>query len=330
MICPGGGYGALATDHEGTQLARWFNRKGVNAAVLKYRLGARYQHPAPLQDVQRAIRYVRANAKQFKVDPQRVGVMGFSAGGHLASTAATQFEPGKADSDDAIERESSRPDFAILCYAVISMSEPFGHQGSKRNLLGGRANDPQWADKMSSEKQVTADTPPTFLFHTGEDKGVPAENALAFYAALRKAGVAAELHIYQYGPHGIGMAGGDPVVNSWLARLHGWMRTSGYLATTARAAVKGKVCLNGKPLRWGSISFLPEDKNEPVAWSMISRGNYRVPAHRGAVVGKLRVVIRNLGAVEPNPTIDDTQELNAPSVQVKEGENLFDIDLSYN
>ena len=256
--------------------------------------------------------------------------MGFSAGGHLASTAATQFQAGDPDSDDAIERESSRPDFAILCYAVVSMSEPFGHKGSRRNLLGDRADDPKWADKMSSEKQVTAATPPTFLFHTGEDRGVPAENSLAFYAALRKAGVPAELHIYQNGPHGVGMAGGDPVVHSWLARLHGWMKTSGFLTTAKRAAVKGTVRLNGNPLRWGSISFQPEDKNEPVAWSMISRGSYRVPASRGAVVGKARIVIRNLGSVEPNPTIEDSQKLAAPAVQIDEGENTFDFDLSDN
>ncbi len=205
VICPGGGYGALAMDHEGHQVAKWLNTIGVAGFVLKYRLGRRYQHPAPLQDAQRAMRYVRAHAKEWKIDPHRLGIMGFSAGGHLASTVATHFDAGDPKSDDPIERESCRPDFAILCYPVISMTEPFGHSGSKRNLLGPNP-DPKLAENLSNEKQVTADTPPTFIFHTGADTGVPVENSLAFYQALRKAKVPAEMHIYQEGPHGVGLA----------------------------------------------------------------------------------------------------------------------------
>lgn len=328
MICPGGGYGVLATDHEGVQLARWFNRHGINAAVLKYRLGSRYQHPAPLQDAQRAIRYLRANAKRLKVDPQRVGVMGFSAGGHLASTAATQFEAGDPQADDPIEQVSSRPDFAILCYPVISMTKPFGHRGSRRNLLGDRADDEELAKQMSSELRVTEDTPPTFLFHTGEDAGVPVENSLAFYAALRKKNVPAELHVYQFGPHGVGMADGDPVVRRWLQQLHGWMQTSGWLADVERAEVRGSITLDGKPLRWGSITFIPEDKNAPVAWSMVSRGKYRVPAHRGAVVGRVRIEVRNLGSVEPNPTIEDLERIDGPSATVRVDGNELNLELT--
>lgn len=208
VICPGGGYGMLAP-HEGNDYALWLNQHGVTAFVLKYRLGSNgYRHPAMLNDAARAIRLVRARAKDWRIDPHRVGLMGSSAGGHLASTLLTHFDAGKADSTDPIERESSRPDIGILCYPVITMGE-FTHQGSKNNLLG-KGPSPELVKLLSNELQVTKETPPCFLFHTYEDTAVPVENTLMFAAALRKAGVPFDLHIYEKGRHGIGLADKPP------------------------------------------------------------------------------------------------------------------------
>lgn len=335
VICPGGGYGALAMDHEGHQVARWFNSIGVAGFVLKYRLAPRYRHPAPLQDVQRAMRYVRANAYSLGVVPHRIGVMGFSAGGHLASTAATRFDDGAPADSDAIERVSCRPNFAILCYPVISMTEPFGHTGSRRNLLGPNP-DPELAASLSSERQVTAATPPTFLFHTAEDAGVPVENSLAFYQALRRAKVPAELHVYQDGPHGVGLAPGDPALFGWKDRLADWMKASGFLADVERAAVAGTVTVDGEPISWGTITFVPtESSHQPIAWSIIRRGRYSIPAVRGAVVGDCRVEIRSLGSVEPQPTIEDIRlytrshpDATAPlGAHIHAGQNEFSFEV---
>ncbi len=226
VVCPGGGYGALAADHEGRQVAQWLNSLGVTAFVLKYRLGPRYRHPAPLQDAQRALRIVRARAKEWKVDPQRVGIWGFSAGGHLASTAGTHFDAGKADAGDVIERASCRPDFLILSYPVITLEPPYAHMGSRKNLLGADA-DPKLVESLCNDRQVTAETPPTFLMHTNADKGVAPENSILFYMALRKAKVPAELHIYEKGPHGVGLAPKDEVLSTWKDRLAAWMKGRG-------------------------------------------------------------------------------------------------------
>lgn len=213
IVCPGGGYGGLAMDHEGRQIAAWLNSQGIAAFVLKYRLGPRYRHPAPLQDLQQAIRMVRRRAKEWNVDPARLGVWGFSAGGHLASTAATHFEaPG------------TRPDFAILAYPVITFTnEEFVHKGSRKNLLGDSPGSDLKED-LSTELRVTRETPPVFLFHTSEDKGVPPENSILFYMACRKAGVPVEMHIYEKGPHGVGLGSTDLALSSWPARLADWLR----------------------------------------------------------------------------------------------------------
>ncbi len=228
VVCPGGGYARLAMDHEGRQVAEWLKALGVAAFVLKYRHGPRYRHPAPLQDAQRALRLVRSRASTFGVTPDRIGIWGFSAGGHLASTATTHFDEGDPGAADPVERVSSRPDFLILAYPVISLTTEYVHQGSRRNLLG-EAPDPALLESLSNEKQVTARTPPTFLFHTTEDKGVPPENSVLFYLALRKAGVPAEMHIYERGRHGVGLAPGDPVLCSWPGRLADWLRSRGLL-----------------------------------------------------------------------------------------------------
>src|SRR5712692_1268713 len=228
VVCPGGGYGFLAMDHEGKQIAEWLNSLGVAAFVLKYRIAPRYHHPAPLQDAQRALRTVRSRAKEWNLDPKKIGIWGFSAGGHLASTAATHFDDGKADADDPVEKVSCRPDFAILCYPVITFEDPYCHKGSRVNLIGNNP-DPKLLESLCNEKQVTEKTPPTFLFHTGTDTGVPPENSVLFYMALRKAKVPAEMHIYEKGPHGVGLAQKDPILSKWPEQLAGWMKQRGLL-----------------------------------------------------------------------------------------------------
>ena len=229
VVCPGGGYGGLAISYEGFDVARWLNEHGIAAFVLKYRhRGTGYGHPAPLDDAQRAIRTVRVRAAEFNVDPARIGILGFSAGGHLASSAGTHFDAGQREASDPIERASSRPDFLILCYPVISFTSPSTHQGSKKNLLGENP-DPTLVEKFSNELQVTPQTPPTFLWHTNADTGVPPENSVLFYLALRKAKVPAELHIFEKGRHGLGLAQEVPAVNSWPDRCIDWMRVRGLL-----------------------------------------------------------------------------------------------------
>jgi acetyl esterase/lipase len=228
VICPGGGYGHLAMDHEGVQVARWLNSIGVAAFVLQYRLGPRYRHPAPLQDAWRALRHVRQHAAEYSVRPTRIGIWGFSAGGHLAATAATHFDRGRAEAADPVDRVSSRPDFLILGYPVISFTSEHTHRGSLRNLLG-EDPEPGLVESLSNEKRVTADTPPTFLFHTNADTGVPAENSVLFYLALRQAGVQAELHIYERGRHGVGLAPTDRILSSWTDRLADWLYIRGVL-----------------------------------------------------------------------------------------------------
>jgi acetyl esterase/lipase len=327
IVCPGGGYGVLATDHEGHQVAKWLNTIGVAAFVLKYRLGQRYKHPAPLQDAQRAMRYVRGNshAQEWKVDPDRLGIMGFSAGGHLASTLATHFDAGSPDSDDPIERNSCRPNFAVLCYPVISMTESFGHKGSAKNLLGDNP-DPKLLENLSNEKQVTSDTPPTFLFHTGEDTGVPVENSLAFYAALRKAKVPAELHVYQDGPHGVGLAPGRPSLSTWKDRLADWLKNSGFLSPPVkRAAVEGSATVNGQPIGFGCITFLSDDApNSPPISARINRGKYALPQAQGPVLGSNQVHVFNMGSVEPRPTIEDVGQHEARA-EIRTGKNTLDF-----
>ena len=230
IVAPGGGYGALAMDHEGRQVAALFNAMGVSAFVLRYRLGPRYRHPIQLGDAQRAIRLVRARAQEFEVQPDRIGMMGFSAGGHLTSTAGTHFDIGRPDASDPMDRASSRPDFLILGYPVISFDPAITHGGSLRNLLGDTP-DPTLVELLSSDRQVTAQTPPTFLFHTTADTGVVPENSVRFYMALVKAGVPAEMHIFEKGPHGVGLALGDPALSAWPTLLTNWLRGRGLLTT---------------------------------------------------------------------------------------------------
>jgi acetyl esterase/lipase len=228
IVAPGGGYRGLAMDYEGRQIASWFNAAGITAFVLKYRLGPRYHHPIELGDAQRAIRLVRTRAADYGVKPDRIGMIGFSAGGHLTSTAETHFDGGDPSAPDPIDRASSRPDFAILCYAVVSFTAPYTHHGSALALLGD-SPDPKLLEDLSNESRVTPQTPPTFIFSTSADTTVPSENSVAFYLALHKAHVPAELHIFQKGPHGVGLALGDPALGEWPKLLINWLRGLGLL-----------------------------------------------------------------------------------------------------
>ena len=233
VICPGGGYSGRAIGHEGKDIVAWLNERGVHAFVLKYRTVEESKisaplAPGPMLDAQRAIRTVRAKAKEYGVDPNRIGVWGFSAGGHLASTAATHFDDGNVDAENPIDKVSCRPDFAILAYPVITMG-PKTHGGSRHNLLG-KQPDPKLVEFYSSEKQVTSKTPPTFLFHTVEDNAVPIENSRMFKAACEKAGVPVELVEYQKGQHGVGLGLNTELpLAGWSVKLDEWMTKRGLL-----------------------------------------------------------------------------------------------------
>jgi acetyl esterase/lipase len=227
IVAPGGSYARLSMNNEGRAPANYLNTLGLAAFVLRYRLGPRYHHPIELGDAQRAIRTVRARAAEWHIASDRIGIMGFSAGGHLASSASTHFDAGKADAADPIDRVSSRPDFAVLGYPVISFVEAWTHQGSKTNLLGD-SPDSALARSLSSETQVTASTPPTFIYHTNADTVVPVENAVAYFLALRKAGVTAEMHVFRNGAHGSGLAQQDAALAEWPRLLANWLRVSGF------------------------------------------------------------------------------------------------------
>jgi acetyl esterase/lipase len=228
IIAPGGSYTGLSMNHEGRFVAGLFAASGVTAFVLKYRLGPRYHHPIELGDAQRAIRLVRTRAADFGIAPDRIGMMGFSAGGHLTATAGTHFDAGTPGAADPIDRASSRPDFLILAYPVISFDPAIAHAASLRNLLGERP-DAALVEDLSNDRRVTPQTPPTFLFHTDADSGVVPEHSVRFYLALRRNHVPAELHIFEKGPHGVGLALNDPALSAWSTLLRAWMNGRGLL-----------------------------------------------------------------------------------------------------
>jgi acetyl esterase/lipase len=232
IICPGGGYVRLSTEREGVQYANWLSTLGVTSFVLKYRL-AEFGHPAPLQDVLRAVRLVRSRAAEFKINPDRIGVMGSSAGGHLAASAGTLFEHPAGKTGAALDAVSARPDFLILMYPVITMEDYAVHVGSRRALLGAQST-PELLRLMAVEKQVTAATPPTFLIHTQEDQSVPVENSILFFQALTKAHVPAEMYLFEHGGHGMGMRAGLGTASDWPRRAEEWLRARGLLTAPAR------------------------------------------------------------------------------------------------
>lgn len=228
LIFPGGGYGILAYDWEGTDFAKFLNSKGIAGIVVKYRLpSAKSQtdmHNVPLQDAQRAMRTVRSMATEWNIDPRNIGIIGFSAGGHLASTLGTHYKEVVYPKKDAIDEQSARPDFMTLAYPVITLGEPNTHGGSRKNLLGENPSQ-KMLDHFSNELQVTADTPPTFLVHATDDTAVPVENSLLFYTALVQHQVPAEMHIYPTGGHGFALGLNDPHLSTWTDQWAGWLKT---------------------------------------------------------------------------------------------------------
>ncbi len=232
IVCPGGAYQFLSNDREGVQYARWLGTLGVTAFVLKSRL-QEFGHPAPLQDVLRAVRLVRSRAAEFGVDPARLGVMGSSAGGHLAASSGTLFDHAASRTGAPIDTVSARPDFLILMYPVITMEDPYAHAGSRTALLGAKPA-PGLLDLMCLEKQVTAATPPTLLIHTQEDKSVPIENSLRFFQALTRAGVPAEFYAFEHGSHGMGMKPEFGTASNWPKRAEEWLRDRGLLEVKSK------------------------------------------------------------------------------------------------
>ncbi len=281
IVCPGGGYGIRGMDSEGVQVARWLNSNGVTAFILAYRVkGAGYNPDDSFTDASRAVRYLRHHAADYGVDPKRIGMLGFSAGGHLASRVALHSTPGDANSADAIEQESSRPDFLILCYTP--------------------AADTDWPkDGSKPVCPVTADTPPTFIFNTTSDESVSPDDMLLWYKGLRDAGVEVELHIFGgNGPHGMGLASGDPVTGRWPELAAAWMRRNNLLSGKERCAVQGMITIDGAPMYVGSITFLPiESQTDPIAsgtvQGWVEMGRYRIPTKFGPVPGIYRVEVRH-------------------------------------
>lgn len=223
IVCPGGGYRNLAA-HEERPIAEWLNTLGITACVLQYRLGPRYHHPAPLHDASRAVRTVRARAEEWKIDQQRVGMIGFSAGGHLAATLGTRFDEGNPKAEDPIERMSSRPDLMVFIYPGISLTADFVPQPAGKVLLGDNPK-PELLEWLSNEKHVIARTPPAFLVHTSEDR---CEHSLVFALAMRKAKVPVELHLYERGKHGYGLASKDPILKTWTEHSAAWLDGHGF------------------------------------------------------------------------------------------------------
>jgi acetyl esterase/lipase len=322
IVCPGGGYGGRAMEHEGVQVARWLNSLGVTAFLLAYRVGgAGYTPDDAFTDAQRAVRLLRRRATEFGVDPRRIGMIGFSAGGHLISRLGLYHDAGAAQASDPIERESSRPDFLLLCYTPT-------------------ATGPWPEDSTLPPAKVNATTPPTFIFHTTEDIVEP-DGVIEWYRALRAAGVETELHMFGgYGPHGSGLSTGDPATGRWPELAAAWMRRNGFLTGKARASVEGMITIGGKPMYIGYVTLVPVDSaNDPVACGMVSgwveMGKYQVPAKHGPASGKYRVEVRHTAlAPSTEPVLMEevrytklTPNGEAMAVEIKPGGNVIDLDI---
>ncbi|MEZ4908046.1 MAG: alpha/beta hydrolase [Saprospiraceae bacterium] len=231
VIFPGGGYRVLSMDYEGHKIAKWFNDRGINAIVVKYRLGildgSGNLQPAMLNDAIRAMQMVRKNAKEWNIDPDKIGVIGFSAGGHMASSISVHFEDDFDGREDFDPNISAQPNFSILAYPVITMNDEYSHWGSRRHSLGTNPTKEEM-DFYSSNLQVKPNTPPTFIFHTSDDKSVPVQNSILYYLAVKKMGIPVEMHIMEHGPHGVGLAESDPTLNNWNVLLERWLINWGF------------------------------------------------------------------------------------------------------
>jgi acetyl esterase/lipase len=235
VVCPGGGYTHLAYEKEGTRIAEWLNLRGITAFVLTYRLSPRYRYPAPILDGYRSVRWVRSHAQQYKIDPNRIGMWGFSAGGHLVGMVGTHFDDGNPQASDPIDRVSDRPDFVVSSYGALTLQPGVARPGALTSLTAGPIA-PEVGDDLSPDKHVTAKTPPYFLYATTTDQSVPVLNSVVFYTALVRAGVPAELHIFQDGPHGTGLAQGYAALSAWPELLENWLRVNGWIPARAAGA----------------------------------------------------------------------------------------------
>ena len=281
VVAPGGGYRILASDHEGLQVARWLNRQGIAAFVLRYRLGPRYHSDISLRDGLRAVRLARSRAGALGVAADRLGMLGFSAGGHLTVAVGTRWDEGDPASDDPVERVSSRPDFLVPVYAVTN------------GVLRGRKAD----EYTPADVRVDHRTPPAFLVHSHEDGIVPASQSTLFYDALLRAGVPAELHVFGHGGHGMGLGVGDPDFGGWPKLLLNWLRRRGLLTAKARVPVRGRATLRGQPMGMTWVTLLPVDDNTPPAGAHISKGEdgcFAIAAADGVVPGPHRVLLTHL------------------------------------
>jgi len=309
IIAPGGGYHVHAIDHEGAQVAKVLNKQGITAFVLKYRLKPQYQPDVALLDAKRAVRWVRLNAKDYNLSINRIGMLGFSAGGHLASAVGTDFDDGDEKAGDAIEKQSSRPDFLCLCYPVTS-----------GDLLKGYA---------TTHDKVTEKTPPTFIWFTSEDNLNP-EHGIRFYQALRKAKVEAEIHIYSRGQHGLGLAPGDPAASQWPAQFDTFLRNTGNLTDAKRVAVSGRVTVDGKGLHRGWVTLIPQDENLPISNAYITEkadGKFTIPATHGPCPGQYRVVVNEVAQQFLTvPSMEDARTFNAEgTVEVTDGRQAIEV-----
>lgn len=317
IVNPGGGYRILASDHEGLQVARWLNRCGIAAFVLRYRVGERYHSDVSLLDGLRAVRLVRHHATRFGIAENRIGMLGFSAGGHLAVAVGTRWDDGDPLAADPVQRESSRPDFLVPVYAVTN--------GIER----GRKAD----EYTPADVRVDASTPPAFLVHSHEDAIVPASQSTLFYEALRRAGVAAELHIYGFGEHGMGLAPGDPDFCAWPALLVNWLRRSGLLTTRPRCGVCGRVTLSGRAAGMAWVTFVPLDDNAPPARARASRGEdgkFAIPASHGIVPGPHRVTVWHVSDQFPHTntgvyTLADAERFEVGVIEVGAEPVVIDV-----
>ncbi len=322
IVCPGGGYGGRAMEHEGTEVCRWLNSVGITAFLLAYRVrGAGYDPNDSFADAARAVRFVRSHAADYGVAPHRIGMIGFSAGGHLISRVGLRHDAGNAEAKDPVEQQSSRPDFLILCYTPTA--------------AGG------WPELELEPAKVTAETPPTFIFHTTGDMIDP-RSVIEWYQGLREAGVETELHIFGgYGPHAYSFNESDPGSGRWPELAAAWMCKSGFLTSKERSSVEGMIKIDGKPMYIGYITFSPlESQADPVACGMVSGwvelGKYSIPAKQGPVPGTYRVEVRHR-QMDPGPEpvmLDEavytrrSPAESAMTVEIKPGSNALDFDIT--
>ena len=320
VVFPGGGYRGLAADHEGLQVARFLNDNGITAFVLRYRLMPEYQPSVSLIDAQRAVRYVRHNAKQYDIDPARIGVLGFSAGGHLTTAVSTASFAGDATAEDPIDRESARPDFAVPVYAVTSTE-----------LLKF-----EMGDFASTDKLVTSDTPPSFLVHTHEDTVVHPMHSILYYQALSENDVQAEMHIFQRGVHGLGLAPQDPNMGQWPGLMVDWLRRGGWLTDVAKVSVEGRVLIDGEPPYWGAITFLPEDTRLRTGMAAISRGKdgkFQTAPSNVVSEGTYRVVVHRFANDWSEPrlggySVPNAERWDVPeSVEIRKGMDPLELNI---